>query len=200
MRGSCGVVGPMVADTRVTALTTRWSNTVIRKPTRSDHDGLSHRAAAAAPRPPGPGSSVCSRARTRDDGSTAAGHIGPGLTTDMPPAGHPSPPRWPLLRAQRRWPQSADGQSCKPLCVAVPRRLAGRAHGPGRAAASAGSQRSSGAPRELFRVLTAVGGLLVWGGALSGTGAPLSGAVDRSGRRPRAASARGPRKRAALIQ
>lgn len=190
----------MVADTRVTALTTRWSNTVIRKPTRSDHDGLSHRAAAAAPRPPGPGSSVCSRARTRDDGSTAAGHIGPGLTTDMPPAGHPSPPRWPLLRAQRRWPQSADGQSCKPLCVAVPRRLAGRAHGPGRAAASAGSQRSSGAPRELFRVLTAVGGLLVWGGALSGTGAPLSGAVDRSGRRPRAASARGPRKRAALIQ
>ncbi|TVL92286.1 hypothetical protein CD790_11260 [Streptomyces sp. SAJ15] len=31
-------------------------------------------------------------------------------------------------------------------------------------------------------------------------GGGASGAVDRSGRRPRAASARGPRKRAALIQ
>lgn len=48
--------------------------------------------------------------------------------------------------------------------------------------------------------LAVTGGLLVWGGALSGPGAPLSGAADRSGRRPRAASARGPRKRAALIR
>lgn len=182
------------------ASTTRWSATAIRKPTRSDHDGLSHRGAAAAPRPPGPGSSVCSRTRIRDGDSTAAGHIEPGPTIGMPPAGHPSPPRWPLLHAQRRWSQSADGRPCKPLCVAVPRRLAARVLGPGRAAASTCSQRSSGAPWELFRVLTALGGLLVWGGALSGPGAPLSGAADRSGRRPRAASARGPRKRAALIQ
>ncbi|MEU0843908.1 tyrosine-type recombinase/integrase [Streptomyces sp. NPDC005962] len=39
-------------------------------------------------------------------------------------------------------------------------------------------------------MLTVSGGSLVWVGALSGTGAPQSGAVDRSGRRPRAASAR----------
>jgi len=182
------------------ALTTRWPATAIRAPTRSDHDGLNHRAAAAAPRPPHPGQHICSRGRIRDDGSTAADHFEPGTTTDVPLTRLPLPRRWPSLRAQQRWTQSADGWPCKPLCVAALRRLAGWARGPGRAAASVRPLRSAGVWRRLFPVLTVSGGSLSRGGALSGTGAPLSGAADRSGRRPRAASARGPRKRAALIQ
>lgn len=193
MRGTHGEVGSTLAIPET--LTTRWPATAIRAPTRSDHDGPNHRAAAAAPHPPHPARHVCSRSRIRDGGSTAADHIEPGTTTDLPHARAPLPRCWPFLRAQQRGPQSADGWPCKPPRVAALRRLAGWARGPGRAAASACPLRSAG------RTGSAVaGGALMRGGALSGPGAPLSGAADRSGRRPRAASARGPRKRAALIQ
>ncbi len=179
VRGGRGAVGSAAAVT--TVFTTRCRATTMPAPTRSDHGGLSHCAAAAAPRPPRPGSAVCSRARICDGGSTAAGHIGPGPTANMPPAGRPL---FPLasLRAQQGWPQSADGWPCKPLSVAAPRRLAVRPRGPGRAAASECPLRSAGAPRgQLFQVVTVSGGSLMWGGALSGPGAPLSGAETGAG-------------------
>ncbi len=182
VRGRREVTGSVA--TAVRALTTRRPATAIWKPTRSDHDGLSHRAAAAAPRPPGPDGSVCSRARIRDGGSTAAGHIEPGPTTDIPPAGHPSPPRWPLLRAQRRWPQSADGWPCKPLWVAAPRRRAGRAPGPGRAAASA---RPAAVGRRSVRAVP--GADCGWWAADVGWRAEWpGGAAERGGRHERAAA------------
>lgn len=160
VRGRSGAVGSAVAVT--TVFTTRCSATTMPAPTRSDHGGLSHCAAAVAPRPPRPGSAVCSRVRIRDGGSTAAGQIGPGPTANMPPAGRPLSPLA-FLRAQQRWPQSADGWPCKPLSVAAPRWLAVQARGPGRAATSASPLRLEGAPRgRLFQVLTVSGGSLVW--------------------------------------
>lgn len=181
MRGGRDAVGSAVAVTGVS--TTRCPATTMPAPTRSDHGGLSHFAAAAAPRPPRPGSAVCSRSRIRDGGSTAAGHIRPGSTIDMPPAGRPLSPLA-SLRAQRRWSQSADGWPCKPLCVAAPRWLAVRARGPGRAAASASSLWSAGAPRA-----TVPGADWLWWVAGVGWRAEWAGgAAERGGRQERAAA------------
>ena len=177
MRGTHGEVGSTLAMRD--ASTTRCPATAIRAPTRSDHDGLNHRAAAAAPRPPHPGQHVCSRGRMRDGGSTAAGHIAPGTTTDLPHAQAPLPRCWPFLRAQQRGPHSADGWPCKPLCVA-----AGWARGPGRSAASASPLRSAG------RTDAAVpGAACVWWCAEPGWRAERHGGVaERGGRQERAAA------------
>ena len=166
------------------ASTTRWPATAIWAPTRSDHDGSNHRAAAAAPRPPHPARHVCSRDRIRDGSSTAADHIEPGTTTDVPHARAPLPRRWPFLRAQQRGPQSADGWPCKPRCVAALRRLAGWAHGPGRAAASARPLRSAECTESAV-----LGAGCVWWVAESGWRAEWpGGAAERGGRQERAAA------------
>lgn len=197
MRGGHDAVGSVPAVT--TGSTTRCPATAIQVPTRSDHDGPSQRAAAAALRLPRPGSAVCSPTRIRDGDSTALGHQNRRLPgTDAPSALTPLAVGCPR-RAQQRGGQSADRWPCKPLRVAALGRLpVGR--GLGRTAVSVRALRSAGVSwsavpgAECVWWVAGVGCRAEWAGGAAERGG------DRSGRRPRAASARGPRKRAALIQ
>lgn len=125
----------------------------------------------------------------------------PAISTSGPlalPDAGPEPGR--CLKTLLPSATSHGASTVAPGSPRIPAAGAGRARGPGRAAASASRLWSADASR----AAVPGAGCLWWVAGVGWRAEWVGGAAerggDRSGRRPRAASARGPRKRAALIQ